>query len=167
MRARRMHVHAYMHTCTSSIGPLDGNLVLRALKHSATQFTPRRGYPRREYGSTSFPTYITSRIHELHFRVTRARQVDRCSRVTSKVDDGAPSPSSSSSVEHAQTSPLTSRREIMTARSFLELQVFPNCVKYNWLNTRKVLRASLRHERNLDARFTLEEPLKSFLRYRL
>lgn len=26
-----------MHTCASSIGPLDGNLVLRALKHSATQ----------------------------------------------------------------------------------------------------------------------------------
>lgn len=31
-----------MHTCASSIGPLDGNLVLRALKHSATQL-PRGG----------------------------------------------------------------------------------------------------------------------------
>lgn len=44
---------------TSSIGPLDGNLVLRALEHSATQLHPAAGMLHREYGSTSYPTYIT------------------------------------------------------------------------------------------------------------
>lgn len=55
------------HMHTSSIGPLDGNLVLRALEHSATQL-PHGGDAAPRIRINKLPDlYNVSRIHELHF----------------------------------------------------------------------------------------------------
>lgn len=67
----------YMHT--SSIGPLDGDLVLRALEHSATQL-PRGGDAAPQIRINKLPDlYNVSRIHELHF-LAKARVAPRIDR---------------------------------------------------------------------------------------
>lgn len=62
---------------TSSIGPLDGNLVLRTLEHSATQL-PRGGDAAPRIRINKLPDlYNVSRIHELYFLAKARAAADR------------------------------------------------------------------------------------------